>query len=152
MDSLCAIYLIAFFSGFSLWSLGLWRPPPKTIGLSGNSAKIAKKARKEKMGRNRLVWFAKYTVRFCIALIFAFLILNHLRIGLLQINTWDDFALKGSGYILTLWFLFSITSGLIRRLRQQPHSQKEDAWRKRLRFIFGIIFVIWFIYLCIRIC
>lgn len=150
MDSLCAIYIIAFVGGFN-WRLGLWRPPPKLINfaaLSGIEAGIARKARKKRMNRNRLIWLFVSVIRFCVILIFTVLIMNHLRVGLIQITTWDDLAVKGTPYILTLWFLFSITSGLIRRFRQ-PHD-KEDSLNRMWWFAFSAIFVAWVVYLLIR--
>lgn len=147
MDSLCAIYIISLVGGFN-WRLGLWRPPPKTTGLSGNLAITAKRARKKRVNRNRLIWLFVSVIRFCVVLIFTVLIMNHLRVGLIQMTTWNDLAVKGTPYVLTLWFLFSITSGLIRRFRQ-PHD-KEDPLNRLWWFAFSAIFVAWVVYLLIR--
>jgi hypothetical protein len=158
MDSFVAAFIIAA-SGAFYWRLGLWRPPPKLAVFNGElneagkiARKRAKKARSERRNRNILIWFFEYAVRFCVAFIFVLLIMSHFHKGYTEINTWKDFATKGPGYVLTLWFLFSITSGLINKLRRKKPEDYKDPLN-RLLWTRGIwvLFIFWVIYLVLRV-
>jgi magnesium-transporting ATPase (P-type) len=149
------IFATALIAAFN-WRLGLWRPPPKIPkSLAGDRSKearierrIARKARSERRNRNILIWFFGYFVRFCVAVMFISFTVIHLRSGMTKMDNLDDFKANGPGYILTLWFLLSVTAGAIRRLRKPPDHKDtlNGLWWKA----FLVLFVLYLVYrLCI---